>query len=156
MKHNRRFMVMAHGGRFATEAHKKFFRDIGTAWGASREYTTSELAVAQIEDSLENDIKSGSRTHEHGNDVQSISRAKMAVLRDNIQSEVIEAEAVCIQAEIDALQDLLRDRQTRLQEIQGSRTHMDDRALFIARAADRIANKSGRRYTVGQVVSREA
>jgi uncharacterized membrane protein len=142
MRVKAQWRIMIPGGRFSNDAHKKFFKTLGEAFQKSREMTRSETAVVQIQDSLENDIKSGARTHEHGNDVQTIARQRIEAMERNIRGELIEAEAEYVQAEIEALESLLKDRQARLQELQGVRGFVDTRTIELAKARERIARKA--------------
>lgn len=126
-------------GRFSTKAHEDFFRALHAAYKKSRVATAAEIAVRQIEDSLANDIQAYAKSHEHGNDVMSIAKAKIEAVRVRITDEKKAKEAEMIRAEIEALDQLMRDRMRRLQELEGERGMGDRRLVEIAEARERRA-----------------
>jgi hypothetical protein len=143
MKHRSPFKAVIAAGRFCGEAHRAFFGALITAYQTSKEFTEMEKAVCQITDSLENDLRPGTRAHAHGQDVKTIAEERREWVRAKIPAEVENAEITCIRAEMEAVEILLTHLRQRLAELEGRRGVVNTRLLEIEEARERMRKKAG-------------
>lgn len=129
-------------GKFWNESGwSKFLKVIYSNVQKSREKTETELRILAIQESIDRMIVPFARKSENGDDPKSIALERIAFLEQKVQKELKEREIEIVRAELEAIETLRKERESRLMSLTADKTMASARQSEIAQARARMEQR---------------